>query len=100
MKEMPEKVSVGEREVNSNAAPFPDDRVMSLTFTSRIVKVPEVRLKRGEVCVVEVEEEMEREERVSVPVEERRKREAEREEEMERENVLRDTLPSPTLNIV
>ena len=49
---------------------------------------------------MEVEDEIEREVRESVPVEERRKREAEREEEMERENVLRDALPSPTLNIV
>ena len=97
---IPERVSEVEREVNSNTAPFPEDRVMSLTFTSEVVKVPEVMLMRGEVCEVEVEDEMEREERVSVPVEERRKREAEREEEMERENVLRDALPSPTLNIV
>ena len=97
---MLERVSVVEREVNSNTAPFPDDRVMSLTFTSEVVKVPEVMLKRGELCEVEVVDEMEREESVSVPVAERRKREAEREEEMERENVLRNALPSPTLNIV
>ena len=97
---IPESVSEVERDVNSNAAPFPDDRVMSLTFTSEVVKVPEEMLKRGEVCEVEEEDEMEREVRERVPVEERRKRKAEREEEMERENELRDTLPSPTANIV
>ena len=98
---MSENVSeVEKEEVNSNTAPFPDDRVMLLTFTSEVEKVPDVRLKRGAVCEVEVEDEMEREVRVSVPVEERRNNDALREDVMERENVVNVTIPSPTLNIV
>ena len=100
MKEMPERVSVVERDVNSNTAPFPVDRVMSLTFTSVIVNEPEVRLNRGAVCEVEADE-MEREVRMSVPAsEERRKGDAVREDVMERVNVLSESVPSPTLNIV
>ena len=98
MKEMPESVSEVEIDVNSNAAPLPDDRVMLLTFTSVVMKVPEPRSNRGEVCEMDADE-MEREVRVSAPVE-RRNNGAPREEAMETENVLSERVPPPTLNIV
>ena len=97
---IPVSVSGVERDVNSNTLPFPEDRVISRTFTSEEVKVPELKLKMGEECRMEGEDEIEREVRERVPVEDRKKREEEREEGMERENVLNETIPSPTVHIV